>query len=292
MKIKPLFVIVRTFKILLIIIASLFITYSVLFSIAGTTAIYMAYSWVTVPIKEVQELGSYNPPQTAYMKRYREELAEKNENDTLHQIFIPLDSISPHLKSAVLAAEDDGFYTHPGIALESILQAAEYNRTQGTFKRGASTITQQLAKNLFLTSEKSFERKGKELGYSLLMEKYLGKDRIFELYLNYAQWGKNIFGCEAAARQYFNKSASKLSRNEAARLAAVLAMPSKMSPYSKSNFMGKRLAVIANNLYLHKSIDDSSYFGLTGSLPPQRERDSSAVEKKAAQEVGESRVMF
>ena len=107
------------------------------------------------------------------------------------------------------------------------------------------------------------------------MERYLGKERILELYLNYAQWGKNIFGCEAACQYYYKKSCRNLTRNESARLAAVLAMPAKLSPHnSKSAFMSKRLAVIANNLYLHKIIDDSAYFGMTGTIPQAREGNS------------------
>ena len=130
----------------------------------------------------------------------------------------------------MIASEDDGFYTHPGIDLEAMIQAAAYNRSQGEVKRGGSTITQQVAKNLFLSKERSFERKIREVAYSILMERYLGKDRILELYLNYAQWGKNIFGCEAASMEYFKKSSANLTRNESAKLAAILAMPSKISP--------------------------------------------------------------
>ena len=115
------------------------------------------------------------------------------------------------------------------------------------------------------------------------MEHYLGKERILELYLNYAQWGKNIFGCEAASQHYFKKSASELNRNEAARLAAVLAMPSKLTPCHKTNFMGKRLAVIANNLYMHKQIDDQGFFGLTGSLPPRK--DTLQINNKEKEKV-------
>jgi monofunctional biosynthetic peptidoglycan transglycosylase len=110
------------------------------------------------------------------------------------------------------------------------------------------------------------------------MEHYLGKDRILELYLNYAQWGKNIFGCEAAARQYYKKSSFCLTRSESARLAAVLAMPTRVSPTNyQSSFIAKRIAVIANNLYLHHTIDDSGFLSLTGILPPKKETDSIDV---------------
>jgi len=262
------------------VIKTVFVFYAVLFTIAATVLLYIGYQkgyhyyntyWLT-PINEVRRLQTENPAESAYMTQYREELRGKGEADSLIWKFVPLDSISKTLVSCVLAAEDDGFYTHPGISLDAIVEAIEYNRAANSLKRGASTISQQLAKNLFLTPEKSFERKIKELGYTLLMEKYLGKDRILELYLNYAQWGKNIFGCEAAANVYYRKNSISLTQIESARMAACLAMPTRITPlYTKSGFMGKRLAVIANNLYLRKRIDDEGYTALTGEPPPGKD---------------------
>lgn len=267
MQTKLIKIILTVLKSTLITVTALLLIYAVLFSITGTILIYKGYRTVITPIRQVQELKNFNPKETSFMNRYRKQLVSQGEPDSLFHIFTPLDSISIHLKKSVIAAEDDGFYTHPGVDLNAIIQASEYNRTTGEFKRGASTLTQQVAKNLFLSGEKNFQRKAKELCYALLMENYLGKDRILELYLNYAQWGKNIFGCEAASQYYFKKKSSQLNRNEAARLAAVLAKPSKMTPFHKTVFMGKRLSVIANNLYLHKLIDDEEFFGLTGALP-------------------------
>lgn len=271
MRINPLKLCFSVLRIILVVITGLLLTYSVVFSIAGTVLIYKGYHLAVAPIKKVQFLKNSNPSESVFMSRYQQQLSTQGLSDSLFQIFIPLDSISPHLKKAVIAAEDDGFYTHPGIDLEAIAQASEFNKLQGQFKRGASTLTQQVAKNFFLDGEKSFKRKAKELGFALLLEHYLGKERILELYLNYAQWGKNIFGCEAASQHYFKKSSSELGRNEAARLAAVLAMPSKLTPFHKTNYMGKRLAVIANNLYMHKQIDEQGFFGITGSLPPRKD---------------------
>ena len=252
------------------------LTYAVLFSVAGTVAIVLAINYVTTPFREVNRLKTHNPKETAYMIQYRKELIAAHLPDTLQHLFIPFDSISPYLKSAVLAAEDDGFYTHPGFDIEAIVSAYEYNKIRGKVKRGASTITQQLAKNFFLDNSRSFERKFKELAYTVLMERYLGKERILELYLNYAQWGKNTFGCGAAAKQYYKKSAFCLTRTESARMAAVLAMPTRVSPTNtQSSFIAKRIAVIANNLYLHGSIDDSGFLNLTGILPPRKESDST-----------------
>jgi monofunctional glycosyltransferase len=254
------------------------LTYAVLFSAAGTIAIVIAFNYCMTPLREVNKLKKINPKETAYMIQYRKELVASHLSDTLHHTFIPIDSISPYLKSAVLAAEDDGFYTHPGFDIEAIVSAYEYNKIRGKVKRGASTITQQLAKNLFLDDSRNFERKIKELAYTVLMERYLGKERILELYLNYAQWGKNIFGCEAAAKQYYKKSSLLLTRTESARMAAVLAMPTRVSPTNtQSSFIAKRIAVIANNLYLHGTIDDSGFLNLTGILPAGKETDSTTM---------------
>ena len=272
-------------RIICYIVVGSLMTYAIAFSIAGTFVLYKGYQYVRKPVEEVRYFKKHNPQKTAFMRQYIRELeADSTLPDTLIHRFIPLDSICPNLVSSVLAVEDDAFYLHPGIDIASILSATEYNRTVGKNRHGASTITQQMAKNLFLSPDRTFERKVRELGYALLMERFLGKKRILELYMNYAQWGKNIFGCEAAAQHYFKKSAAKLSRREAALMAAVLAKPTKLTPYhTRSIFMGKRLAVIAQNLYLHRNlhrtINDSGYLAITGTLPPDSAaKDSSRTD--------------
>jgi len=261
-------------------IRTVLVMYAVLFTLVATFFIIKGYNYfndtIMKPVNEVKALKTENPVESAYMSQYRQELRSKKENDSLTIKFVPLDSISKTLIYAVLAVEDDGFYTHPGFSLDAIAEAIEYNKTAPAKRQhGASTITQQLAKNLFLSPEKSFERKIKELGYTLLMEKYLGKDRILELYMNYAQWGKNIFGCEAAANIYYKKPSKNLTLTESARMAACLSMPSKLTPYhTKSVYMGKRVAIIAGNMYLRKRIDDAGYFSLTGTYPPGSEADA------------------
>jgi monofunctional glycosyltransferase len=259
----------RILKITLITLGALFMAYAIVFSIIATYLVYKGYQYVMQPFRDVQTLVLQNPNETSYMTVFREQLRKAGKPDTLLRIFVPLDSISPILKQTVIAAEDDGFYVHPGFDIEAILSAHEYNMRYNKIKRGGSTITQQLAKNLFLSNTRSFERKFKELAYTLLMEKYLGKDRILELYLNYAQWGPNLFGCEAASQFYFKKPSKKLSYNEAVRLAAVLVSPERLSPNrEQSTFLSSRVQVIANNLYLHHQINDSGYESLTGSPPP------------------------
>jgi monofunctional glycosyltransferase len=277
-------IIVTILLVLWTIIRTIFVMYAVLFTLAATFLLVKGYYYfndtLMKPINEVKALMTENPTESAYMSQYRQELRGKGENDSLTMKFVPLDSISKTLIYAVLAVEDDGFYNHPGISLDAIVEAIEYNKTAASNKQhGASTITQQLAKNLFLSPEKSFERKIKELGYTLLMEKYLGKDRILELYMNYAQWGKNIFGCEAAANIYYKKASMNLTLIESARMAACLSMPSKITPHhTKSVYMGKRVMIIANNMYQRKRLDDAGYLALTGVYPPGRDGESEGDE--------------
>lgn len=149
--------------------------------------------------------------------------------------------ISPYLQRAVLASEDDRFYLHEGFDFEEIEKSIE-NRKQGKTLRGASTITQQVAKNLFLWEGRSFIRKGLEAWLTIVLELCLSKDRILDLYLNMAEWGDGFFGAEMAAQTYFHKSAAKLTRDEAARLAAILPAPRRWSP--QGSIATKRASVI------------------------------------------------
>lgn len=223
--------------------------YAIVFSVAGTYAIYRAADY-GYKIYEAVDTLKYNQPE---MSRFMESVLDSNPEMQIKHIYTPLDSISPYLRRAVLASEDAGFYYHPGFDMRAIMEALDANQARGKTKFGGSTITQQLAKNLFLTGERSFERKGKELAYALLMEKKLGKDRILELYLNYAQWGKDIFGCEAACREYYKKGCNKISVDQAISLAAVLASPEKHTPFMRnSNFMASRRSVIYQNMFPKK----------------------------------------
>lgn len=257
---KPLF---KTLKIIWRIVSGIFLAYAVLFSLALTILLILLALYISKPIFEVKKLKTKNPEQTLYMATCRQSLRDSGEVDTLMQIFVPLDSIPPILIKAVIAAEDDGFYIHPGFDIGAIAKAYELNRAKNKLKHGASTITQQMAKNLFVGGEKRFSRKYHELAYTILMESILGKDRILELYLNYAQWGKNIFGCEAASQYYYKKSCINLDLDQATRLAAVLAKPKKLNPhYTKSILLKKRLRVIGDNLYRRHIIDDSTYINV------------------------------
>lgn len=250
----------KILKITWIVIKSIFLTYAVLFSLALTTALILSALYVSKPFFEVKKLKVKNPEMSLYMASCKQNLLDSGEVDTLMHIFTPLDSIPPILIKAVIAAEDDGFYVHPGFDLAAIARAYEANRAKNRLKHGASTLTQQMAKNFFVGGEKRFSRKYHELAYTILMESLLGKERILELYLNYAQWGKNIFGCEAASHYYYRKSCKNINLDEATRLAAVLVKPSRLNPhYTKSILLKKRLRVIGDNLYRRHIIDDSAY---------------------------------
>ena len=227
------------------VLLSLFL-YAAVFSIVASYLLYKAFDYSYGLYQSVVSL-KYDSPEKS---RYMQALLDSNPNASLEHQFVPLDSISKHLQKAVIASEDAGFYFHPGFDVRAIAEALETNRQRGSTKFGGSTITQQLAKNLFLTGERSWDRKLKELIYSILMEKELGKDRILELYINYAQWGKNIFGCEAASKEYYKKRCSQLTLDQSINLAAMLASPGNHSPHMrKSVFMNKRRTVIYQNMF-------------------------------------------
>ena len=160
------------------------------------------------------------------------------------RIWVPYSDISPNLIKAVLISEDENFWTHDGFDLSALQKAIEADMKAGSFKFGGSTITQQLAKNLFLTPAKTPFRKIKEAILTWRLEKDLSKKRILELYLNYAQWGEGIFGAEAASRYYFAKPASALTPIEAAKLAASLPNPVRFSPNAQSRFAVRRVRTI------------------------------------------------
>ena len=183
------------------------------------------------PIVLALPLNFIQPPTTAVMLwRAAQRLADGKRPAYPRRRVVARSGISPNLRRAVLAAEDDRFYLHLGFDFEEIGKALE-KRQRGGRLRGASTITQQVAKNLFLWEGRSFIRKGAEAYLTLVLELCLTKDRILDLYLNMAEWGDGVFGAEMAARTHYRKSARNLSREEAARLAAILPAPRRWPPY-------------------------------------------------------------
>ncbi|RRQ19902.1 monofunctional biosynthetic peptidoglycan transglycosylase [Guyparkeria sp. SCN-R1] len=185
-------------------------------------AFLLIHLWFFV---QVWHLRDNNPETTAFMRERLELLRGIRPDITAQQIYVPYESISPAARRAVVASEDDRFMDHWGIDLVGLRHAMERNLEAGEIVAGGSTITQQLAKNLFLSAEQSLWRKGQEALIALMLEGVLGKRRILELYLNYAEWGNLIYGIEAAANHYYGKSAGQLTRHEAATLAAMLPNP-------------------------------------------------------------------
>ncbi len=189
---------------------------------------------------DVSSLRTTNPTVTALIEARQAQAAEQGRTIGRHWTWVPLSRISSSLRQAVVAAEDALFFTHEGFDWEGIKVAAKYNLEAGEFKRGGSTITQQLAKNLYLSAERSLIRKAREALITRSLEHHLTKERILELYLNVAEWGQGVYGAEAAARHHFKKSARDLTANEAAWLAAILPSPRRYDPLPKTTFLTRR----------------------------------------------------
>ncbi|GAV19185.1 monofunctional biosynthetic peptidoglycan transglycosylase [Mariprofundus micogutta] len=185
----------------------------------------VTFSWHAYLYTQVSKWRTENPDNTAFMKATLVDMKEKNTRAGIRQTWIAYNRISPHLKRAVIAAEDARFTQHSGFDWDGIRVAMEKNISKGRIASGGSTISQQLAKNLFLSSEKSFLRKGEEAIITMMIEMSMSKKRILELYLNYAEWGNGIFGAEAAARHYYGIPASMLTRWQSATLASMLPNP-------------------------------------------------------------------
>lgn len=200
-----------------------------------------------------------DPQSTAMQRSEMWRLAQQGQRQWAQQ-WVSYDHISEHLKRAVITAEDDGFAHHEGVDLDAMEKAWQRNAQaeeaaanhgpvrQGTNPvrlRGGSTITQQLAKNLLLSGERTLLRKGQELALALTLELLLDKRRILEIYLNHVEWGEGIFGAEAAARRYFGKSAAQLTPHEAARLAVMLPAPRRYEQNPQSAYLASRSRAIA-----------------------------------------------
>ena len=167
----------------------------------------------------------WSPDSTSFMQSRLSQLREKNPKAELKYLWVDYAKISTSAKRAIIAAEDMKFVDHEGFDWDGIQRALEKNQKKGKAVAGGSTITQQLAKNLFLSGERSYMRKGEEAVITLMLEAVMDKRRILELYLNVAEWGVGVFGVEAAARHYYGISAAGLGPEQAARLAAMLPRP-------------------------------------------------------------------
>jgi monofunctional biosynthetic peptidoglycan transglycosylase len=186
----------------------------------------------------------HNPTSTSFMEAGLARQQDKNPDAELRHKWVPYERISIHLKRAIVAAEDAKFIEHEGFDVEGIQAAVEKNLKKGRLVAGGSTISQQLAKNLFLSGERSFIRKGQEAVITLMIETTWSKRRILEVYLNVIEWGNGIYGAEAAARRYYKTSAARLNRDQAARMAAMVPNPRWYETHRNSRAYQRRVGVI------------------------------------------------
>ena len=192
---------------------------------------FVLYGWLGLPSRErVRALKTTNPQTTSLMEQRRREAERRGNKPARVQTWIPLSRIARPLIQAVVVAEDGRFFDHKGVDWDAIQESARSNWQRRSFARGGSTLTQQLAKNLFFTTARTPLRKLQELVAARWLEEDLGKQRILELYLNLIEWGDGVYGCEAAAQRYYGKSASALDVSEAAGLAAIIPAPRRINP--------------------------------------------------------------
>ena len=191
---------------------------------------------------------THNPQTTAFMRYRLEAKREEAPHAVLQHRWVPYERIAGHLKRAVIAAEDGKFTQHSGFDWESMRAAHDKNVREGEIVSGGSTITQQLAKNLFLTPERAWWRKLQEAAITVMIEAVMGKRRILEIYLNVVEWGDGVFGAEAAARYHFGVSAASLNSAQAARLAVMLPSPRRYGPGANTPYLQRRAGVILGRM--------------------------------------------
>lgn len=221
-------------------------TIKISFYLVGTLLILISIFFISLP--NVSYLRGHNPKQTRFMEIYLDKAKWEEKNPTLEYNWRSYDQISGNLKRAVMAAEDDAFFMHRGFNWREFGNAIKRNWRDKSFKFGGSTITQQLVKNLYLTPDKNLFRKLREWIVTYQMEKTLTKKRIFELYLNVAEWGPGVYGAEAAAKHYFGKSARSISPREAAYLAAILPNPQLYTAQSHARATHRKAYLILQRM--------------------------------------------
>jgi monofunctional biosynthetic peptidoglycan transglycosylase len=217
----------------------------VLILLAGLI-LYAAWEWLTFP--DVAKLAKEPPATTAFMERRRAELRAAGKDDTIRYTWVPYGRISPYLRRGVLVAEDNDFYEHQGVDTKAMREAFERDWKKGKITHGGSTITQQLAKNLYLSPSRNPIRKIREYFIARALEKHLSKKRILEIYMNVVEMGERVYGAEAAARFYFDRPASALTPQQAALLAGCLPNPRLMSPAKPNKRLRSRQKMILSRM--------------------------------------------
>lgn len=207
---------------------------------------WLAWEWIAFP--DVANLAKERPKTTAFMEQRKSQLRRQGKNDELIWRWVPYGRISPNLRRAVLVAEDNEFYDHQGVDTKAMREAFERNWKRGRITHGGSTITQQLAKNLYLSPSRNPLRKVREYFIARALEKHLTKKRILEIYLNVVELGERTYGAEAGARHHFGKSAASLSASEAALLAGSLPNPRVMNPSKPNKRLRARQRMILSRM--------------------------------------------
>ena len=249
----------------------------VLIILVGLTLAFAVYVLAGLPSRaEVRRLATRNPDRTSVMRQREEEARDAGQAPRVQQSWTPLSRMSKHLIHAVLASEDQKFFGHEGVDWDAVEKAIEEDRKRLSFARGGSTITQQLAKNLYFTTHRSLVRKLREVIVARWLEEELGKKRILELYLNVIEWGDGIYGAQAAALRYYGKPASALDEVEAAGLAAMIPNPHRIHPrlFPQRHARAQRrvLWLMRSAGYLKREM------GGLGAEPPPVEEDDDEPE--------------
>jgi monofunctional biosynthetic peptidoglycan transglycosylase len=190
----------------------------------------------------------HNPTSTSFMRQQLAELQKTDPHARLKFEWVDYERISGNLKRAIIASEDANFSGHEGIDWDALQKAYEKNTRRGKVVSGGSTITQQLAKNLFLSGERSYLRKGQEVVIAYMLEYWMDKERIFEIYLNVVEWGNGVFGAQAAARHYYGVPAASISASQAARLAVMLPNPRYYDAHRQSPYLVRRTGLILRRM--------------------------------------------
>ena len=249
--------------------------------LVAAVLVFALYVAMGLPSRaEVRRLATRNPGQTSVMRQREEEARSAGQTPRVEQSWAPLSRMSKHLIHAVLASEDQKFFGHEGVDWDAVEKAIEEDRKSFRFARGGSTITQQLAKNLYFTTHRSLVRKLREVIVARWLEEELGKKRILELYLNVIEWGDGIYGAQAAALRYYGKPAGALDEVEAAGLAGMIPNPRRihprLSPARHARAQRRVLWLMRSAGYLKREM------GGLGAEPPPVEEDDDEPEPEPA----------
>lgn len=226
---------------------------------ALTGLLLISILWFYFSLPDVSYLVKENPKTTAFIELRKAQAEEKNNQYTVNQTWVNFQSIPDLLKKAIRITEDSSFYDHKGVDWVELQESIKKNMKAGGFARGGSTISQQLAKNIYLSTEKSLVRKFRELFITYRLEQTLNKDRIFHIYLNIIEFGQGVFGVQAASQYYFNKDVENLNLAEIVRLTAVIPRPLTVQASGKSDWLKWKSRWILEKLKIYKYITEEQY---------------------------------